>query len=109
MSTPNATGRAGAENEAGEVAIHYCGQRLVFRELKGLYSAERGKGRCPFPRAPIPYPTSQHSSSSESSLEKRLFRKGTRPLLRGSVKPKPGDISIVVRQVFVLSLDISKF
>ena len=45
---------------------------------EGLYSAERGKGRCPCPRAPIPGTTSQHSPTFESSLEKRLFRKGTR-------------------------------
>src|SRR5260370_36474050 len=47
------------------------------------------------PRAPIPDPTAQPSSGFESSLEKRLFRKGTRPLFRGGMKPKPGDISIV--------------
>jgi hypothetical protein len=38
----------------------------------------------------LPETTSQPSSSSESSLEKRLFSKGTRPLVRNSVKPKPG-------------------
>ena len=40
-------------------------------------------------------PAAQPSSGFESSLEKRLFSKGTRPLFRGSMKPKPGDISIV--------------
>jgi hypothetical protein len=49
--------------------------------------------------------TSQPSSSSESSVEKRLFSKGTRPLFRGGMKPQPrghfycgedGDISNVV-------------
>jgi hypothetical protein len=32
------------ENEAGKIAIHYRGQRLLFRELKAASSAERGKG-----------------------------------------------------------------
>jgi hypothetical protein len=55
----------------------------------------KGALHCPFPRAPIPDPAAQPSSGFESSLEKRLFSKGTRPLFRGSMKPKPGDISIV--------------
>jgi hypothetical protein len=85
------------ENEAGEVAIRYRDQRVGFREMKtSSYSAEREKGRCPFPRAPFPDPTAQSSSRFESSLEKRFFSKGARPLLRSRIKSKPGDISIVV-------------
>ena len=39
--------------------------------------------------------TSQPSSSSESSMEKRLFSKGTRPLFRGGMNHSRGDTSIV--------------
>jgi hypothetical protein len=40
------------ENEAGEVAIHYRGQRLLFRELKAASKA-LGEGRgAPLPPAP---------------------------------------------------------
>ena len=41
------------ENEAGEVAIHYCGQRLGFRELKAApKTLDEGRGAAPFP-APL--------------------------------------------------------
>ena len=50
------------ENEQGQLAIHYRDHRLVFREVKAvLYSAERGKGRCPLPPRPhSPKPKSLH-------------------------------------------------
>jgi len=45
------------ENEAGEVAIHYRGQRLVFRELKAASKAlSEGRGAAPSPAPPSPKP-----------------------------------------------------
>src|SRR5438445_2235826 len=41
------------ENEAGEVAIHYRGQRMVFRELKASTAMSEGRGACP-PSSPPP-------------------------------------------------------
>ena len=93
------------ENEAGEVGDSLSRPASGLPRVEGLDSAGRGKGRCPFPRAPFPDPKAEPSSSFESSLEKRLFRQGTRPLFRGSMKPQPrghfycgqdGDISNVV-------------
>jgi len=43
----------------------------VPRSKGGFYRAELGKGRCPFPRAPIPE-TATQPSSRQSSLETRL-------------------------------------
>jgi len=57
---------------------------------------ERGQGRCPFPRAPIPKTAPQPSSRSESSLETSLAADETPSLFRDMVKTQPGDISIVV-------------
>jgi len=43
------------ENEAGEVAIHYRGQRLAFRELKASSKAlGEGRGAAPSPAPPSP-------------------------------------------------------
>jgi transposase len=42
------------ENEAGEVAIHYRGQRLVFRELKASKALSEGRGAAPSPAPPSP-------------------------------------------------------
>jgi transposase len=43
------------ENEAGEVAIHYRGQRLPFRELKAVSKAlGEGRGVAPSPAPPSP-------------------------------------------------------
>ncbi len=43
------------ENEAGEVAIHYRGQRLMFRELKAASKAlSEGRGAAPSPAPPSP-------------------------------------------------------
>ena len=43
------------ENEAGEVAIHYRGQRLAFRELKASSRAlGEGRGAAPSPAPPSP-------------------------------------------------------
>jgi len=43
------------ENEAGEVAIHYRGQRLGFRELKAASIAlSEGRGAAPSPAPPSP-------------------------------------------------------
>ena len=45
------------ENEAGEVAIHYRGQRLGFRELKAASKAlSEGRGAAPSPAPPSPKP-----------------------------------------------------
>jgi transposase len=45
------------ENEAGEVAIHYRGQRLVCRELKAASTAlSEGRGAAPSPAPPSPKP-----------------------------------------------------
>ena len=85
------------ENEAGEVIIHYRGQRLGFRELKAASTA-LGEGRdCPFPRAPIPEPYAISSSPtySPSSLATRLAANENTGYFLGLVKPQPGDISIV--------------
>src|SRR6266851_4512200 len=40
------------ENEAGEVAIHYRGQRLGFRELKASTALSEGRGAAPSPAPP---------------------------------------------------------
>src|SRR5713226_4362747 len=49
------------ENEAGEVAIHYRGQRLAFRELKAASIAlGEGRGAAPSPAPPSPKTASQH-------------------------------------------------
>jgi len=42
------------ENEAGEVAIHYRGQRMVFRELKASTALSEGRGAAPSPAPPSP-------------------------------------------------------
>jgi transposase len=42
------------ENEAGEVAIHYRGQRLGFRELKASKALGVGRGAAPSPAPPSP-------------------------------------------------------
>lgn len=42
------------ENEAGEVAIHYRGQRLGFRELKASTALSEGRGAAPSPAPPSP-------------------------------------------------------
>src|SRR5713101_450959 len=42
------------ENETGEVAIHYRGQRLVFRELKPSTALSEGRGVAPSPAPPSP-------------------------------------------------------
>jgi hypothetical protein len=48
------------ENEAGEVAIHYRGQRLLFRELKAASKAlSEGRGAAPSPAPPSPQPRRQ--------------------------------------------------
>jgi hypothetical protein len=84
------------ENEAGEVAIRYRNQRLVFRELKArFYSAERGEGRCPFPRAPSPSPKSCLPSAHHPWTKKTLSTDEDARFFFGMVKPQPGDISIV--------------
>src|SRR6267154_3411072 len=44
------------ENEAGEVAIHYRGQRLGFRELKASTALSEGRGAAPSPAPPSPKP-----------------------------------------------------
>src|SRR3989442_3026015 len=48
------------ENEAGEVAIHYRGQRMVFRELKASTAMSEGRGACPSPPPPTPYLRPHH-------------------------------------------------
>jgi len=65
-------------------------------QLDGSFHGERGQGRCPFPRAPIPKTAPQPSSRSESSLETSLAADETPSLFRDMVKTQPGDISIVV-------------
>jgi hypothetical protein len=43
------------ENKAGKVAIHYRGQRLLFRELKAASKAlSRGRDAAPSPAPPSP-------------------------------------------------------
>jgi hypothetical protein len=42
------------ENEAGEVAIHYRGQRLGFRELQPSKALGEGRGAAPSPAPPSP-------------------------------------------------------
>ncbi len=52
------------ENEAGEIAIHYRGQRLRFRELTGPGLGNRGgSGSAPSPAPPSPPPPRSHSRS----------------------------------------------
>jgi transposase len=42
------------QNPAGEVAIHYRGQRLGFRELKASAALSEGRGAAPSPAPPSP-------------------------------------------------------
>lgn len=47
------------ENQAGEIAIQLSTAACRLPRVEGFDSAGRGKGRCPFPRAPIPETTAQ--------------------------------------------------
>jgi len=50
------------ENEAGEITIHYRGQRLGFRELPPASTAmSDGRGAAPSSAPPSPRPTRWHS------------------------------------------------
>src|SRR6266851_4359865 len=60
------------ENEAGEVAIHYRGQRLAFRELKAA-SRALGEGRG---AAPSPAPSSPKLRRSMPPASNHPWRKG---------------------------------
>src|SRR2546430_6015382 len=70
------------ENEAGEVAIHYRGQRMVFRELKASTAMSEGRGAAPSPPPPPPLPPSPHPPPPHHPSEKRLFSKAAHPLFR---------------------------
>jgi hypothetical protein len=61
----------------------------------GFYSEERGKGRCPFPRAPIPKTEIVHPCGGSSVEKKSLSANENADLFCGLVNLQPGDISIV--------------
>jgi hypothetical protein len=63
----------------------------------GLYIAERGKGRCPFPRAPFPKTEIVHPCGGSSVEEKSLPTHEDADVFLGMVKLQPRDISIVAK------------
>ena len=70
------------ENEAGEVAIHYRGQRLGFRELKASIALSEGRGAAPSPAPPSPIlrrnlpPASNHPWRKGFSAKARALASG---------------------------------
>jgi len=70
------------ENEAGEVAIHYRGQRLGFRELKASTALGEGRGAAPSPAPPSPIqrrslpPASNHPWRKGFSAKARALVSG---------------------------------
>src|SRR4029077_16489772 len=70
----------------------------------GFYSAERGKGRCPFPRAPIPETKIVHSRCRSSMEKKSLSTHENADLFLGMGKLQPEDISIVAKMGTFLRL-----
>jgi len=70
------------ENEAGEVAIHYRGQRLLFRELKASTALSEGRGAAPSPAPPSPIlrrslpPASDHPWRKGFSVKARALFSG---------------------------------
>ncbi len=53
------------ENEAGEIAIHYRGQRLAFRELLPAATAlSEGRDAAPSPAPPSPKPKGRAPASN---------------------------------------------
>ena len=60
-----------------------------------FYSEERGKRRCPFPRAPIPKSKILRALCRSSLEKKPLSTDEDTSFFFGMVKPQPGDISIV--------------
>jgi transposase len=70
------------ENEAGEVAIHYRGQRLGFRELKASKALGEGRGAAPSPAPPSPIlrrslpPASNHPWRKGFSAKARALFSG---------------------------------
>src|ERR1039458_2108725 len=71
------------ENEAGEVAIHYRGQRLLFRELKAASNAlSEKRGAAPSPAPPSPIlrrslpPASNHPCRKGFSAKARALFSG---------------------------------
>ena len=95
------------ENQAGDIAIHYRGQSLHFRELSAAATAlSEGRG-VPLPRAPFPETSSDGSqapplSCRQSSLEARLAEYENSRLLSRMVTRghfycgEDGETSIVV-------------
>jgi hypothetical protein len=63
----------------------------------GFYIAERGKGRCPFPRAPIPKTEIVHPCGGSSVEKKSLSTNENTDIFIGMVKRQPGDISMVAK------------
>ena len=61
----------------------------------GFYSEERWKGRCPFPRAPIPKTKIVHSRCRSSVEKKPLPTNENADVFIGMVKRQPRDISMV--------------
>jgi len=77
------------ENEAGKIAIHYRGQRLLFRELKAASKAlSWGRDVAPSP-APIPEAAPVYSSL-KSSLETRPRLQKLTPLFRAGLNHNQG-------------------
>jgi hypothetical protein len=84
------------ENEAGDVAIHYRGQRLRFRELKAASTVlGEGRGVAPAPAPPSPILRRSLPPAPNHPWRKGFSAKARALFIRGSMKPNPGDISIV--------------
>jgi len=55
------------ENEAGEIAIHYRGQRLCFREIPASPERSEERGAAPSSAPPSPSPTRWHAYTPPST------------------------------------------
>jgi hypothetical protein len=84
------------ENRSGEVAIHYRDQRVGFRELKASAALDERRSAAPSPAPLSPILRRSLPAAANHPWRKRIFRQSKRWLFQRRVKPKPGDISIVV-------------
>src|SRR2546427_1171066 len=72
------------QNEAGEVAIHYRGQRMVFRELKASTAMSEGRGAAPSPPPPPPLLRRNLPPAPNHPRRKSFFPKAHAPLFRAA-------------------------
>jgi hypothetical protein len=68
------------ENEAGEVAIHYRGQRLGFREWKASMALSERRGAAPSPAPPSPTPRRRLSPAANHPWRLGFEQRNPSPL-----------------------------